>query len=101
MKKSFLLDQNYINTRLDRWFKKNICDVFNIGNPNSISDVGVAADVALAGVRGASMNVLINLPNIQDEVYCNNKRKAVEKLIQDAETNRNIVFDKTMKIINP
>jgi formiminotetrahydrofolate cyclodeaminase len=70
------------------------------GNPNSISDVGVAADVALAGVRGASMNVLINLPNIQDEVYCNNKRKAVEKLIQDAETKRNIVFDKTMKIIN-
>jgi len=70
------------------------------GNPNSISDVSVAADVALAGVRGASMNVLINLPNIQDEVYCNNKRKAVEKLIQDAETKRNIVFDKTMKIIN-
>ena len=70
------------------------------GNPNSISDVGVAADVALAGVRGASMNVLINLPNLKDEVYCNDKRKAVEKLIQDAETNRNIVFDKTMKIIN-
>ena len=71
------------------------------GNPNSISDVGVAADVALAGVRGASMNVLINLPNLKDEVYCNDKRKAVEKLIQDAETKRNIVFDKTMKIINP
>ena len=70
------------------------------GNPNSISDVGVAADVALAGVRGASMNVLINLPNVKDEVYCNDKRKAVEQLIQDAETNRNIVFDKTMKIIN-
>ena len=70
------------------------------GSKNSISDVGVAADVALAGVRGASMNVLINLSNVQDDVYCNDKRKAVENLIQDAETNRNFVFEKTMKIIN-
>ena len=28
------------------------------GNPNSVSDVGVAGEVALAGVRGACMNVL-------------------------------------------
>ena len=27
MKKSFLLDQNYINTRLDKWFRLNICEV--------------------------------------------------------------------------
>ena len=27
MKKSFLLDQNYINTRLDRWLRLNICEV--------------------------------------------------------------------------
>ena len=27
MKKSFLLDENYINTRLDKWFRLNICEV--------------------------------------------------------------------------
>ena len=27
MKKTFLLDQNYINTRLDKWFRLNICKV--------------------------------------------------------------------------
>ena len=27
MKKSFLLDQNYINTRLDKWVRLNICEV--------------------------------------------------------------------------
>ena len=27
MKKNFVVDENYINTRLDRWFKKKICDI--------------------------------------------------------------------------
>ena len=27
MKKTFLLDQDYINTRLDKWFRLNICKV--------------------------------------------------------------------------
>ena len=27
MKKSFVVDKNFIDTRFDKWFKKNICDV--------------------------------------------------------------------------
>ena len=27
MKKIYLLDSDYINIRLDRWFRKNICEV--------------------------------------------------------------------------
>ena len=37
------------------------------GNPNSVSDAGVAAEVGLAAVRGACMNVKINLPGIDDQ----------------------------------
>ena len=51
------------------------------GNPNSVSDAGVAAAVALAGVRGATMNVLINLPGVDDKSYCDEKRNAVNEII--------------------
>jgi len=74
-------------------------DLIDNGNPNLVSDAGVSAEVSLAGVRGAAMNVLINLIGIDDDSYCNKKRKLVHKLINDAEKNWKIVFDKTMKKI--
>ncbi|MGA1792429.1 MAG: glutamate formimidoyltransferase [Thermoplasmatota archaeon] len=39
------------------------------GNKNSISDVGVGADMASAGLDGAIMNIKINLGSIKDEDY--------------------------------
>ena len=70
------------------------------GNPNSVSDAGVAAEVALAGVSGACMNVLINLPGVEDDDYCVDMRNRVEKIMEKAESLQNIVFEKTMNIIN-
>jgi formiminotetrahydrofolate cyclodeaminase len=36
-------------------------------NPNAASDLGVAALNLLSGVKGAWLNVLINLPGVKDE----------------------------------
>ncbi|MBC8323724.1 MAG: glutamate formimidoyltransferase [Candidatus Marinimicrobia bacterium] len=69
------------------------------GNPNSVSDVGVAGEVALAGVRGACMNVLINLPGVKDKRYTNRKKKEVDELIAKAQKLERSVYRQTIKII--
>jgi len=39
------------------------------GNPNAITDAGVAGRLALAGAEGAGLNVRINLPGIKDDEF--------------------------------
>ncbi|VAX26305.1 Glutamate formiminotransferase @ Glutamate formyltransferase / Formiminotetrahydrofolate cyclodeaminase [hydrothermal vent metagenome] len=43
--------------------------VAKYGNPNSITDVGVGAQIAYTGVLGGIYNVLINLKDIKDEEF--------------------------------
>jgi formiminotetrahydrofolate cyclodeaminase len=43
--------------------------VARAGNRNAASDVGVAVELLLTGVRGARLNVDINLPGIKDQEY--------------------------------
>jgi len=51
-------------------------------NTNAASDLGVGASQALAGLEGAAMNVLINLPSIKDEEYVDERSSEMEA-IQD------------------
>jgi methenyltetrahydrofolate cyclohydrolase len=54
------------------------------GNPNALSDAGVAGRMAFAGFQGAAMNVRINLPSIEDEAYVAQARVRVSALLKEA-----------------
>jgi len=43
-----------------------------IGNPNSISDAGVAALCATTAIRGAFLNVRINAAGYKDKTFTEN-----------------------------
>jgi glutamate formiminotransferase/formiminotetrahydrofolate cyclodeaminase len=57
-----------------------------IGNQNSLSDAGVAVLQAQAGLEGAALNVLINIPGIDDEKIVSEFEKEVEQLQAESST---------------
>ena len=58
--------------------------VVQYGNPNSITDVGVGAQMAFAGVKGGVYNVLINLKDIDDQKFVAEMKARCNKLEQQA-----------------
>uniref|UniRef100_A0A7C4CCF6 Formimidoyltransferase-cyclodeaminase n=1 Tax=candidate division WOR-3 bacterium TaxID=2052148 RepID=A0A7C4CCF6_UNCW3 len=59
--------------------------VVEFGNKSSISDAGVGTMNLHAALRGAQLNVLINLAGIRDEQFVAGKREAVDELAAEAE----------------
>jgi len=53
------------------------------GNPNAITDVGVGALMAFAGIEGALYNVEINLMDLDDETYKNKVNQETEDILSE------------------
>ena len=51
-------------------------------NPNALSDLGVSALQAYAGLEGAIMNVKINLPSIKDEKFKSEIASEISQLLK-------------------
>lgn len=58
------------------------------GNQNAITDAGVGALLACAGVEGAAFNVLINLGDVDDAKYVEDMKKECKQLVDEAKALR-------------
>ena len=67
-----------------------------IGNQNSLSDAGVAVLQARAGLEGAALNVLINIPGIDDKSIVSNFENEVAELRAKSTT----LSDKVLAAMN-
>ncbi len=54
------------------------------GNPNSVTDAGVGALAAVAGVRGAYLNVRINAADLEDKDFVDQVIKEGAKMVEEA-----------------
>ena len=70
------------------------------GNPSSVSDAGVAAEMASAGAHGAALNVLINLNDIKDTRFCNKMERETQALIDETKKGLTKVRKTVSKIMN-
>tara|TARA_Y100000591_G_scaffold223018_1_gene194320 strand:- start:45 stop:1736 length:1692 start_codon:yes stop_codon:yes gene_type:complete len=74
-------------------------ELVKYGNPNSVTDSEVAAEVGLAGVRGACMNVLINISGSKNTEY-KKLKKEIDSIIEKACALHKKAFNDTKKMIN-
>ena len=75
-------------------------DLIKYGNPNSVTDAHVAAEVGLAGVRGGCVNVMINLSSF-DKIsdYDANIEEKIEGLLKESKILHKKAYTLTKKII--
>lgn len=60
-------------------------DIALYGNKGAISDIGVGAELASAGIKSAALNVKINLPSIDDETVKADAVHKIDRIIREGE----------------
>lgn len=75
---------------------KNQKTIAIYGNKNAVSDIGVGALLALSGLKGAVLNVSINLPGVDDENLCREVDEKCRRLVTDGTA----LCDEIMDIVN-
>jgi glutamate formiminotransferase/formiminotetrahydrofolate cyclodeaminase len=65
------------------------------GNPNALSDVGVAAFLADTAVKGGLLNIGINLGSVRDRPF----RKKMHSLAKKLEKRKNQLMGKIKKVL--
>ncbi len=73
-----------------------------IGNQNSLSDAGVAVLQARAGLEGAALNVLINIPGIDDKnIVANFEQKVADLRAKSTTLADQVLSSMTTKLLTP
>ena len=63
------------------------------GNVNAVSDAGVAALMAEAGLRSAALNVIININAIQDHAFCSEIKAKLDALLAGKPALKDQIYD--------
>ena len=61
-------------------------------NPNTLSDAGAAALLAEAGLKGAQLNVAINLADIHDPTFVQEAQEDLRRILSGTDQERDHVF---------
>lgn len=64
-----------------------------VGNPNVLSDAGVAALCAQTGLKAAALNVLINLAMIRDQAFVSKCQAELDQILTENDALANKVYE--------
>lgn len=76
-------------------------DLINDVNPNSISDLAVASEVSFAALRGATLNIYINMSEVEsDKEFSDNVLNEIDTRLDKAAELKDKIFKESIQIIN-
>lgn len=76
-------------------------DLINDVNPNSISDLAVASEVSFAALRGAILNIYINMSEVEsDKEFSDNVLNEIDARLDKATELKDKIFKESIQIIN-
>ncbi|QAT41816.1 cyclodeaminase/cyclohydrolase family protein [Aminipila luticellarii] len=68
-------------------------------NPNAVSDLGVAVLNLMSCIKGAWLNVKINLPGVKDEAAAKGFQEKGEKIILEAEALEKELYGRVLELL--
>lgn len=74
-------------------------NLIDITNKNTISDQGVGVLMLHAAVEGAAMNVLINLPGVNDESLKKEFKKTINEIMNEANKLKDSLLEKVKYLL--
>lgn len=66
--------------------------LLKLGNPNLLSDVGVAACLADSTLKSSIINIEVNLAGIKDKEFAENLRKVIDQIETEGDMLKNEVY---------
>lgn len=74
--------------------------VIENGNPNCITDAGVAAELINTAVRGAAYNVCINLMDIRDQAFASDLKQKAAAIVLSVQKQTDSVRNRLNQAVN-
>lgn len=74
--------------------------LLNLGNPNLVSDVGVAACLAYASLKSSIINIEVNLASIKDKEFAFSLRKKINSIETEGNILKNEIYSGVLIKLN-
>ncbi len=89
----------FIVARLSIKALRNMEYILKYGNKNTLSDIGVSTLIIYAGLEGAILNVMINIPGLDNQEMIDKYSDSIERMLEEGKDIKDSVLKKIHNLL--